>query len=65
MKNVKKHLFVIKNIYNTPMEKYDAVIVLLVATILVGSYIYLEARPGGSSLLSSINKTIRRFFRIK
>ena len=47
------------------MEKYDAVIVLLVATILVGSYIYLEARPGGSSLLSSINKTIRRFFRIK
>ena len=45
------------------MGEYDAVWVFLIATVFVGTYIYLEARPGGSSLTKNISSTISRFFR--
>ena len=45
------------------MGEYDAVWVFLIATVFVGSNIYLEARPGGSTLTKDITSTISRFFR--
>ena len=36
------------------MAEYDAIIVFLVATLFVGVYIFNEARPKGSNLISKI-----------
>ena len=45
------------------MGEYDAVWVFLIATVFVGTFIFLEARPGGSTLTKDITSTISRFFR--
>lgn len=45
------------------MAEYDAVIVFLVATLFVGVYIFNEARPKGSSLISKILSPISRLFK--
>jgi len=45
------------------MGEYDAVWVFLIATVFVGIFIFLEARPGGSTLTKDITLTISRFFR--
>ena len=44
------------------MGEYDAVWVFLISTIFVGTFIFLEARPG-STLTKDITSTISRFFR--
>tara|TARA_B100001057_G_scaffold140288_1_gene139962 strand:- start:26 stop:169 length:144 start_codon:yes stop_codon:yes gene_type:complete len=45
------------------MGEYDAVWVFLISLAFVGFYIYIEARPKGSNLISNISETISRFFR--
>jgi hypothetical protein len=45
------------------MGEYDAVWVFLISTIFVSFYIFIEARPKGSTLLSDIKLTVLRFFR--
>ena len=45
------------------MGEYDAVWVFLISTIFVGTFIFLEARPGRSTLTKDITSTISRFFR--
>jgi hypothetical protein len=47
------------------MEQYDSVIVFILATVFISVYLYLEARPHGSSLIADIKKTFLRFLRIK
>jgi len=47
------------------MAQYDAVIVFVIATIFVSFYIFIEARPHGSSFISDIKETVQRFLRIK
>lgn len=45
------------------MSEYDAVWVFLISAIFVGFYIFIEARPKGSTFLKSINNSVSRFFR--
>ncbi len=45
------------------MGEYDAVWVFLSSTIFVGFYIFIEARPKGSTFLADIKSTVSRFFR--
>ena len=45
------------------MGEYDAVWVFLIATVFVGFYIFIEARPKGSTLLKDLSSTVSRFFR--
>ena len=47
------------------MAQYDSVIVFILATIFISVYLYLEARPHGSSLIADIKKKFLRFLRIK
>ncbi len=47
------------------MGEYDAVWVFLISAIFVGFYIFIEARPKGSTFLKNINQTISRFLRKK
>ena len=49
--------------YNQIMAEYDAVMVFLVATLFVGIYIFNEARPKGSSLISKVRGPFSRFFK--
>ena len=46
------------------MAQYDSVIVFILATVFISVYLYLEARPHGSSI-ADIKKTFLRFLRIK
>ena len=43
------------------MGEYDAVWVFLISTIFVGFYIFIEARPKGSTFTKDISNTISRF----
>ena len=45
------------------MGEYDAVWVFIISAIFVGFYIFIEARPKGSTSLRSISDTVSRFFR--
>jgi|TARA_B100001093_G_scaffold388661_1_gene374785 hypothetical protein len=45
------------------MGEYDAVWVFIISTIFVGFYIFIEARPKGSTFLKNITGSINRFFR--
>jgi predicted Zn-dependent protease len=45
------------------MGEYDAVWVFIISAIFVGFYIYIEARPKGSTFFKSISNTVSRFFR--
>ena len=45
------------------MGDYDAVWVFIISAIFVGFYIYIEARPKGSSFFKDISNNILRFFR--
>jgi predicted Zn-dependent protease len=45
------------------MGEYDAVWVFVISAIFVGFYIYIEARPKGSTLTKDISNSILRFFR--
>ena len=45
------------------MGEYDAVWVFLISAIFVGFYIFIEARPKGSSVIKDVTGTISRFFR--
>jgi len=45
------------------MGEYDAVWVFIISAIFVGFYIFIEARPKGSTFLRSISDTVSRFFR--
>ena len=45
------------------MGEYDAVWVFIVSAIFVGFYIFIEARPKGSTFLKGISNTFFRFFR--
>jgi len=45
------------------MGEYDAVWVFLISTIFVGFYIFIEARPKGSTFLKDVNNIVSRFFR--
>ena len=45
------------------MDEYDAVWVFIISAIFVGFYIYIEARPKGSTLTKDISNSILRFFR--
>ena len=45
------------------MGEYDAVWVFIISAVFVGFYIFIEARPKGSTFLSDINATVKRFFR--
>jgi hypothetical protein len=47
------------------MAQYDSVIVFILATVFISVYLYLEARPHGSSLIADLKKTFLRFLRIK
>ena len=47
------------------MAQYDSVIVFILATVFISVYLYLEARPHGSSLIADIKKIFLRFLRIK
>ena len=47
------------------MAQYDSVIVFILATVFISVYLYLEARPHGSSLIADIKKTFLRLLRIK
>jgi len=47
------------------MGEYDAVWFFLISTIFVGFYIFIEARPKGSTFTKDISNTISRFFRSK
>jgi predicted Zn-dependent protease len=45
------------------MSEYDAVWVFFISAIFVGFYIFIEARPKGSTFLKDITNTVSRFFR--
>lgn len=45
------------------MAEYDAVVVFLVATLFVGIYIFNEARPKGSSLISKVLGPFLKLFK--
>ena len=45
------------------MGEYDAVWVFIISAIFVGFYIYIEAKPKGSTLTKDISNSILRFFR--
>jgi len=45
------------------MGEYDAVWVFVISAFFVGFYIFIEARPKGSTFLKSISNTVSRFFR--
>jgi predicted Zn-dependent protease len=45
------------------MGEYDAVWVFIISAIFVGFYIYIEARPKGSTFLKDISSSVTRFFR--
>jgi hypothetical protein len=45
------------------MSEYDAVWVFFISAIFVGFYIFIEARPKGSTFLKDVIGTISRFFR--
>ena len=45
------------------MGEYDAVWVFIISAIFVGFYIYIEARPKGSTLTKDISNSVLRFFR--
>ena len=45
------------------MGDYDAVWVFIISTIFVGFYIFVEARPKGSTFLKDLYNSIFRFFR--
>tara|TARA_S200000501_G_scaffold180298_1_gene169709 strand:- start:440 stop:583 length:144 start_codon:yes stop_codon:yes gene_type:complete len=45
------------------MGEYDAVWVFIISAVFVGFYIFIEARPKGSTFLSNINSAVQRFFR--
>jgi len=45
------------------MGEYDAVWVFVISAFFVGFYIFIEARPKGSTFLKSIFNTVSRFFR--
>ena len=47
------------------MGEYDAVWVFLISAIFVGFYIFIEARPHGSSFIADVKDTLKRFFRVK
>ena len=47
------------------MAQYDAVIVFIIATTFVSYYIFIEARPLGSSFVADVKDTLKRFFRVK
>ena len=44
------------------MAQYDAVIVFIIATIFVSFYIFIEARPHGSSFIADVKDTIKKGF---
>ena len=44
------------------MGEYDAVWVFLIATVFVGTFIFLEARPGGSTLTKDITSNYFQIF---
>jgi hypothetical protein len=45
------------------MGEYDAVWVFLISAIFVGFYIFIEARPKGSTFIKDVTGTFSRFFR--
>ena len=45
------------------MGEYDAVWVFIISAIFVGFYIFIEARPKGSTFLKDISNSFFRFFR--
>ena len=45
------------------MGEYDAVWVFIISAIFVGFYIYIEARPKGSTFLKNFSSSVSRFFR--
>ena len=45
------------------MGEYDAVWVFIISAIFVGFYIFIEARPKGSSIFKDISNNIFRFIR--
>lgn len=45
------------------MGEYDAVWVFLFSAIFVGFYIFIEARPKGSTFIKNIINTVTRFLR--
>ena len=45
------------------MGEYDAVWVFIISLVLVGFYIFIEARPKGSNLFKNMSNTVSRFFR--
>lgn len=45
------------------MSEYDAIWVFIISAIFVGFYIYIEARPKGSTFLKNISSSVSRFFR--
>ena len=45
------------------MSEYDAVWVFIISAIFVGFYIFIEARPKGSTFLKDLVGTFSRFFR--
>jgi hypothetical protein len=45
------------------MGEYDAVWVFLFSAIFVGFYIFIEARPKGSTFFKDVSGIISRFFR--
>ncbi|MDA7856559.1 hypothetical protein N9A84_03055 [Gammaproteobacteria bacterium] len=47
------------------MAQYDSVIVFILATVFISFYLFIEARPHGSSLIADIKNTVHRFLRIK
>jgi hypothetical protein len=45
------------------MGEYDAVLVFIISAVFVGFYIFIEARPKGSTFIKNITNTVTRFFR--
>ena len=45
------------------MGEYDAVWVFFFSAIFVGFYVFIEARPKGSTFLKDISGTISKFLR--
>ncbi len=62
-KSIRSLAYKKQNNYNNLMGEYDAVWVFLIATVFVGFYIFIEARPKGSTFLKDLSNTISRFFR--
>jgi len=45
------------------MGEYDAVWVFFFSAVFVGFYIFIEARPKGSTFSKDVSGTVSRFFR--